>query len=47
MLQLRMVKMAGKAMDNPMSEDTHGILHGTKVVKELIQMWVLPWKDCL
>ena len=40
MLQLKLVKMAGDEVDNLMTDDTHSMLHGTKVVKELIKLWI-------
>ena len=36
MLQLKLMKTAGEEVDNSMTEDAHGMLHGTRVVKELI-----------
>ena len=40
MLQLKLVKTTSEDFDNSMPEDAQGMLHGTMVVKKLIEPWI-------
>ena len=33
-------KLVGEEVDNPTTEDTLSMLHRTKVVKDLIELWI-------